>query len=109
MAHKGKLYYTIGEVAEQLNITKSVIRYWENEFSFIKPHRNNRGERKFTDQTISELRIVHHLVKEKGFTISGAKKELATNKEYHLKIERTIVALESTKNGLMNLLEKIDK
>ena len=109
MSQKGKLYYTIGEVAEKLNISKSVIRYWENEFSFIKPHRNNRGERKFTTQTISELRIVHHLVKDKGFTISGAKKELENNKEYRLKIERTIVALETAKLGLQRLLEKVDK
>ncbi len=108
MKHKGKLYYTIGEVAEQLNITKSVIRYWENEFSFIRPHRNNRGERKFTDETIRELRIVHHLIKEKGFTISGAKKELENNKEYHLKLEKTIEALESAKLGLQLLLEKLD-
>ncbi len=107
MKPKAKLYYTISEVAEQLNITKSVIRYWENEFSFIKPHRNNRGERKFTEQTISELRIVHHLIKDKGFTINGAKKELENNKDYHLKIEKTIEALESAKLGLQLLLEKI--
>ncbi len=109
MSQKGKLYYTIGEVAKMLNISKSVIRYWENEFSFIKPHRNSRGERKFTQEAIGELRIVHHLIKEKGFTISGAKKELEHNKEYHIKIEKTIEALEAAKLGLQILLDKLEQ
>ncbi len=109
MKPKGKLYYTIGEVATMLNVSKSVIRYWENEFDFIRPHRNNRGERKFTEQTIRELRIVHHLIKEKGFTVAGAKKELATNKDFRINVEKTIESLERVKESLNQLLHRINK
>lgn len=109
MVRKGKLYYSIGEVAEILGITKSIIRYWENEFSFIKPHRNSRGERKFTDLTIRELKVVHHLIKDKGFTINGAKLELEKNKDYHLRIKKTIESLETAKMGLQLLLENLDE
>jgi DNA-binding transcriptional MerR regulator len=71
-----KLYYPIGEVAEMFGVTTSLLRYWENEFDILKPRKNRKGDRSFTQQDIANLRIIHNLLKERGFTIKGAKKFL---------------------------------
>jgi DNA-binding transcriptional MerR regulator len=83
-----KLYFTIGEVADILQIPASMIRYWDNEFDILKPHKTKKGDRRFTKSDIIKLQQIYHLVKEKGFTLEGAKKELAKN---DLKIEQTEV------------------
>jgi DNA-binding transcriptional MerR regulator len=72
-----KLYYAIGEVAEMLGVPVSTIRFWENEFDVLKPMKNKKGNRLFTPADIKNLRIIHHLVKEEGMTLSGVKKRLA--------------------------------
>jgi DNA-binding transcriptional MerR regulator len=72
-----KLYYAIGEVAEMLEVPISTIRFWENEFDILKPMKNKKGNRLFTQTDIKNLRIIHHLVKEEGMTLSGAKKRLS--------------------------------
>lgn len=72
-----KLYYSIGEVAEMLEIPVSTVRFWENEFEILKPMKNKKGNRLFTSQDIKNLRIIHRLVKEEGMTLAGAKKKLA--------------------------------
>ena len=69
-----KLYYTIGEVAEMLDVNTSLIRYWEKEFTNVKPRKNRHGNRLFTAKDIEALKFIHHLVKEKGHTLEGAKK-----------------------------------
>jgi DNA-binding transcriptional MerR regulator len=71
-----KLYYSIGEVAEMLDVPISTVRFWENEFEILKPMKNKKGNRLFTPQDIKNLRIIHRLVKEEGMTLSGAKKKL---------------------------------
>ncbi len=71
-----KLYYSIGEVAEQFNVAPSLIRFWESEFDLIKPKKNRKGNRQFTKEDIDNVRTIYHLVKEKGFTLSGAKEML---------------------------------
>lgn len=71
-----KLYWSIGEVAEQLGVNTSLIRYWEKEFGSIRPKRTNRGDRSYTRKEIEHLRTIQHLVKEKGFTIQGAREQL---------------------------------
>lgn len=76
-----KLYYTIGEVAEMFNVSKSLIRFWETEFQFLKPHKNSKGDRRFTRQNIEQLQMIYHLVKEKGYTLDGAKKEIKENRQ----------------------------
>jgi len=68
-----KIYFRIGEVAEKFNVRPSLIRYWEKEFSFIKPQKSPKGTRLFTQKDIDNLEIVHHLVKEKGMTIQGTR------------------------------------
>jgi DNA-binding transcriptional MerR regulator len=75
-----KLYYSIGEVADMFHVAASVIRYWESEFPLLHPAKNSKGERKFTVKDIEMLEQIYHLVKEKGFTIEGAKKELENQK-----------------------------
>jgi len=72
----GKLFWSIGEVAEQLNVNTSLIRYWEKEFGSLRPKRTGKGDRLYTQKDIEHLRTIQHLVKEKGFTLQGAKEQL---------------------------------
>lgn len=75
-----KLYYTIGEVAEMFEVSRSLLRYWENEFSFLTPRKNRKGDRLFTKENIQQIQIIYTLVKERGFTLEGAKQELRKEK-----------------------------
>lgn len=68
-----KLYYSIGEVAEMFHVAPSLIRFWETEFDIIQPRKNRKGNRQFTKEDIANVRLIYHLVKEKGFTLQGAK------------------------------------
>ena len=74
-----KLYYSIGEVAKAFDVNASLIRYWEQEFPIIKPKKNKKGNRYFTPEDIKNLKIIYHLVKEKGYTLDGARIALTTN------------------------------
>ncbi len=76
-----KLYYSIGEVAVMFNVNASLIRFWEKEFKIIKPKKNKKGNRLFTPEDIKNFRLIHHLVKEKGYTLKGAKESLKQNPE----------------------------
>lgn len=71
-----KMFYTIGEVAEIFNENTSLIRFWEKEFDIINPSRNKKGNRLFTKADLDNFYRIHHLVKDKGFTLQGAKDEL---------------------------------
>lgn len=76
-----KLYYSIGEVSKMFNVNTSLIRFWEKEFDVIKPKKNKKGNRFFTKQDINNIQLIYHLVKEKGMTLSGAKKKLKDNRD----------------------------
>jgi DNA-binding transcriptional MerR regulator len=76
-----KLYYSIGEVAELFDVNASLIRFWEKEFDIIKPKKNKKGNRFFTQQDIDNIRLIYHLVKERGMTLTGARKKLRENRE----------------------------
>jgi DNA-binding transcriptional MerR regulator len=76
-----KLYYSIGEVAEMFNVNTSLIRFWEKEFDVIKPQKNKKGNRFFTQQDIENFHLIFHLVKERGMTLKGAQKKLKENRE----------------------------
>jgi DNA-binding transcriptional MerR regulator len=76
-----KLYYSIGEVAELFEVNASLIRFWEKEFEILKPQKTDKGNRQFTKQDIENLRLIYHLVKERGYTLQGAKDKLKQNKE----------------------------
>ena len=71
-----KLYFSIGEVADELGVNTSQIRYWEKEFGMLRPRRDSKGDRKFTQDDIRKLRLVHYLLKQRGFTIQGAREHL---------------------------------
>jgi DNA-binding transcriptional MerR regulator len=76
-----KLYYSIGEVAEMFKVNTSLIRFWEKEFDVIKPQKNKKGNRFFTQQDIENFHLIYHLVKERGMTLKGAQKKLKENRE----------------------------
>lgn len=95
-----KLYYSIGEVADLFDISTSLIRYWESEFSILKPHKNSKGDRRFTKENIKQLALVYHLVKERGFTLDGAKQEVKAEK-------KRIEYIENIKNKLVMLKNKL--
>ncbi|MGE5418976.1 MAG: MerR family transcriptional regulator [Chloroflexota bacterium] len=72
-----KLYYSIGEVSEILDVPVSTVRFWDNEFDILKPMKNKKGNRLFTQSDMKNLKIIHHLLKEEGMTLSGVKKRLS--------------------------------
>lgn len=76
-----KLYYTIGEVAQMFNVNTSHIRFWSKEFDVIRPATNKKGNRLYTQSDIDNFRKIYHLVKEKGYTLKGAKSELKEMKQ----------------------------
>ena len=69
MEKKQKLYYSIGEVADMFDVNTSLIRFWEKEFSIIKPQKNSKGNRMFTVKDVDNFHLIYHLVKEKGMTL----------------------------------------
>jgi len=76
-----KLYYSIGEVANMFEVNASLIRFWEKEFPQLQPRKNNRGNRVYSKKDLELFKKIHHLVKEKGFTLEGAKNALRTKAE----------------------------
>lgn len=102
-----KLYYSIGEVSRAFNVNTSLIRFWEKEFDIISPKKNKKGDRFFTPKDIDNLKIIYHLVKEKGYTLEGARTVLQTEKNLEKKVE-IITRLQAVKSELLklkNLLE----
>lgn len=76
-----KKYFTIGEVAKKLGVATSLIRFWESQFTFISPKKNKKGNRKFTQEDLKKIKLVYHLVKEKGYTLQGAQEHIKNHKE----------------------------
>ena len=81
-----KLYFTIGEVARMFDVNTSHIRFWSKEFEVIKPATNKKGNRLYTQSDIDNFKKIYHLVKEKGFTLKGAKVELKIEKHKQPKL-----------------------
>ena len=102
-----KLYYSIGEVAELFEVNASLIRFWEKEFDILKPQKNKKGNRLFTRQDLHNLRIIYHLVKERGFTLQGAKDKLRQNKEDVVNKVEVIDSLNRIKGFLLDLKEQV--
>jgi DNA-binding transcriptional MerR regulator len=95
-----KVYYTIGEVSDILGAAPSQLRYWESEFTQLRPAKNNRGERKFTKKEIEIADQILFLLKERGFTVEGAKKELQGYNTQKKEKESVIKTLYSLKKRL---------
>jgi DNA-binding transcriptional MerR regulator len=93
-----KLYYAIGEVSDMLDVPVSTVRFWENEFEVLKPMKNKKGNRLFTQKDIKNLKIIHHLLKEEGMTISGVKKRLSEKweeTEYKFEVNESLLKIRS--------------
>lgn len=102
-----KRYYKIGEVAKAFGVNTSHIRFWEKEFDILKPKKNNKGNRLFTQEDLKNLKLIYHLVKEKGFTLEGAKnkmkeslKKVESNHEIISRLETIRAELVSIKNEI---------
>ena len=102
-----KHYYGIGEVAQAFNVNTSLIRFWEQEFDEIRPKKNAKGNRKFTKKDIETLQLIYHLVKERGFTLEGAKIHLKENKKKTLSNFEIIQKLEKVKAELLKIKEQL--
>ena len=98
-----KRYYSIGEVAEKFDVSKSLIRFWESEFNSLKPHKNAKGERRFTPENIEQFQQIYNLVKERGFTLSGAKVEISRQKKWELKKSKILKTLTKVRQGLEDI------
>ena len=102
-----KRYYSIGEVAKAFNVNASLIRFWEKEFDVLKPKKNAIGTRKFTPEDIKNLQFIYHLVKERGFTLEGAKTHLKEERKKALSNFEIIRKLESIKNQLLKIKHQL--
>ncbi|HAW21599.1 MAG TPA: MerR family transcriptional regulator [Flavobacteriales bacterium] len=98
-----KLYYSIGEVSELLSVNPSLLRFWEKEFDVIRPSKNKKGNRIYKEKDVKNLKLIHYLVKERGFTLEGAKKKLKEGTDDLESKAELIERLGSVKNMLLEL------
>ena len=102
-----KIYYSIGEVAKLFNVKTSLIRYWETEFSILKPKKNAKGDRMFRQKDMQNLKLIYHLVKERWFTLEGAKKAIKKGDTQIIDKYEVIESLSRIKNFLTELRDEI--
>lgn len=102
-----KRYYSIGEVAKAFDVNTSLIRFWEKEFDILKPKKNAKGNRKFTPEDIKNLKFIYYLVKERGFTLEGAKVHLKEQRKKALDNFEIINKLEDVKNQLIKIKNQL--
>ena len=102
-----KLYYTIGEVAEMLDVNTSLLRYWEKEFDILKPRKNTKGDRLFIKEDIETIKLIYHLVREKGYTLEGAQSRLKSDFELTQKKFKLIEKLKKIRGFLEELKEQM--
>ncbi len=102
-----KRYYAIGEVAKAFDVNTSLIRFWEKEFEVLKPKKNAKGNRLFTPTDIKNLELIYHLVKERGFTLEGAKIHLKEEKKKTLTNFEIIRKLQGLKSELIKIKNQL--
>jgi len=107
-----KMYYKIGEIAKAFDVKTSLIRYWEKEFKTLHPKKNKNGSRLFTKKDVESLQHIYHLVKEKGFTLDGAKQKLKDERKLGMLEEvpvnqAVITRLEKIKSELLQIKEQL--
>lgn len=100
---KDKRYFSIGELAKAFDVNASLIRFWDKEFDILKPKKNAKGNRMFTPEDVKNLQVIYHLVKERGFTLEGAKTHLKEGQKKTLDKYEIISKLEAIKAQLTNL------
>ena len=102
-----KLYYSIGELAKAFSVNASLIRFWDSEFDILKPKKNAKGNRMFTPEDVNNLKLIYHLVKERGFTLEGAKTHLKDNKQKTLDKFDIVIKLEGIKKQLLDIKNEL--
>ena len=102
-----KQYYKIGEVASAFQVNTSLIRFWEKEFDIIKPKKNAKGNRLFTPKDIANLKLIYNLVKERGFTLEGAKQKIKKNPKSTIHTHEIITKLEAVKAALLKIKNQL--
>jgi DNA-binding transcriptional MerR regulator len=103
-----KQYYTIGEVAAQFNVAPSLIRFWETEFEELRPRKSKKGNRLYTPQDIDTFRTIYHLVKERGYTIPGAR-DMLKQKGPQLKEKIDVIqSLERIRKFMVTMKKELD-
>ncbi len=95
-----KQYYTMGEVAEMFRVNQSLLRFWETEFDILQPRKNKKGDRHFRPVDIKNLHLIYHLLRQKKYTIEGAKEFLRKNKKADERFE-VIQSLQQIKGFLL--------
>ncbi|MCQ2253634.1 MAG: MerR family transcriptional regulator [Bacteroidales bacterium] len=104
-----KLYYSIGDVAKMFNVNTSLIRYWEKEFSILRPKKNAKGNRMFTKKDIENIHKIHYLVKDRGMTLEGAKNHLKNNSQDNGVANFEIIKiLQNLKSMIVELKDSLD-
>ena len=98
-----KRYFSIGELARAFNVNASLIRFWDKEFDILKPKKNAKGNRMFTPEDVKNLQLIYHLVKERGFTLEGAKTHLKEGQKKTLDKFDIITKLETIKSQLTEI------
>ncbi len=104
-----KLYYSISEVADMFGVNQSLLRFWEKEFPQIKPKTNSRGVRQYRKEEVETIRLIFHLVKEKGMTLPGARQRLKDNKEDTIRNYEIINRLKEIKEELLSIKRELDE
>ena len=102
-----KRYYSIGEVAKAFGVNASLIRFWDSEFDILKPKKNAKGNRLFTPEDVKNLQLIFHLVKERGFTLEGAKTHLKEGQKKTLDKFDIINKLETIKAQLLSIKNEL--
>ncbi|MBP7390011.1 MAG: MerR family transcriptional regulator [Chitinophagales bacterium] len=102
-----KHYYSIGEVSELLNVPPSTLRYWEKEFDILKPKKNAKGDRLFTRSDLQNIKLIYLLVKEKGYTIDGAKAQLKNKLSAEQKKLQIVERLKHVRSFLADIKEAL--
>lgn len=102
-----KRYYSIGELARAFNVNASLIRFWDKEFDVLKPKKNAKGNRMFTPEDVKNLQLIYHLVKERGFTLEGAKVHLKEGQKKTMDKFEIIRKLEAIKTNLIHLKNEL--
>ena len=105
--HGERLYYSIGEVAGMFSVNPSLIRFWEKEFDVIKPKRNKKGTRFFTTKDVDNLHLIYNLVKERGYTLQGAKQKINKNPAEAYDELQLINALKRARNFLLEIKKEL--
>ena len=104
-----KILYSIQEVAKMFDVNASLLRYWEKEFNSIRPYKSEKGTRQYREEDIEAIRLVYHLVKERGLTLSGAKQQLKTNKGGVAQTEDIVYRLKAVRAELLVIKEEVEE